>query len=91
LDELAYQREKNLGIQQMPQCKFGADEPPTQSVAEYLVHQFRLNCGNGVGVGEIYMGKHYWYFVAVIYPSNGAEPPDTKKFLQSFAVLDQSK
>jgi hypothetical protein len=95
VNDATYESFKNAVFNELPKCEVGAEAPPTPAIQGYIGHWYRLNCEmtpNKVTIlGNLYWGKHYAYAVMVMYRSDVGEPAAGKSFLQSFAVLDESK
>jgi hypothetical protein len=90
VDAATYEIYKNGVFKELPNCNVAKDEPAAPVVQGYIGHYYRLNCGTVNMTGNLYWGKRFAYAVLAVYASNVAEPADTKKFLDSFAVLGPS-
>jgi hypothetical protein len=82
-------------FKQMASCTVTSDGPVSQAVLGYIGHSYRMGCDSEnmkvTVVANLYWGKHYAYAVMAVFSADLADPPETKKFLNSFSVIDASK
>ncbi len=78
-------------------CKIGSQGSPTRILSNYNGSSYLIHCTETdrkkemTVVSNVYLGKHYSYAVMVVYPSIISEPAVAKGFLESFAVIDDTK
>ena len=95
VDDATYQAFKTGVFNELPKCEAGAEQPASPALEGYIGHAYRLNCdmpnAKVTIVGNLYWGKRYAFAVMTMFSSSAAEPTATKKFVESFAVIDAAK
>ena len=95
VDDATYQVFKKSVFKELPNCEGSAEGPPAPAIEGYIGHWYRLGCnvsGTGITIaGNLYWGKHYAFAVMVMFPTNGPDPAEIRRFVDSFAVLDPAK
>jgi hypothetical protein len=91
VDEDTFRQFRDGVFKQLPKCEIVKEGPPSRALAGYIGHWYNLNCGQVVFSGNLYWGKRYAYAVMAVYPVNSTEPPNVKRFLESFDLLDAGK
>jgi hypothetical protein len=85
-------RQFGAGIIKLQNCTVSSETPADPPVPTLVGLHYRLACENsGVKftyVGNIYIGKHYCYFVMGIFANAPTDPPEVKKYVDSFSILD---
>ncbi|HWX54334.1 MAG TPA: hypothetical protein VN176_07050 [Verrucomicrobiae bacterium] len=78
-----------------PQCSVFLDVAAFPVIPGYIGHRYRLNCGGEKTkltiTGNLYWGKHYAYAVLTLCNADLPEAPGTRKFLDSFSLIDAAK
>ena len=77
-------------------CKIESQGSPSKTLSNYNGLSYLIHCTEAdrtkmIVVSNVYLGKHYSYAVMVVYPSILSEPAVAKGFLESFAVIDETK
>jgi hypothetical protein len=95
VDDVAFASFRDGVFNAMAPCKVTSDGPVSLVVQGYIGHFYRLSCpfenATVNMVANLYVGKHYGYFVMIAFKSSLADPPETRKFLNSFSVIDAAK
>ena len=95
VDDAAFASFRDGAFKAMAPCKVTSDGPSSLEVRGYISHFYRFSCPFETGavtiVANLYVGKHYGYFVMIVFKSSLPEPPETDKFLNSFSVIDAAK
>jgi hypothetical protein len=85
-------RQFGAGIIKLQNCTVSTESPADPPVPALAGLHYRLACENSGAkftyVGNIYIGKHYGYFVMGIFATAASDPPEVKKFVDSFSILD---
>jgi hypothetical protein len=88
-------KEYAQGVIKSSHCKLVDEAPASPAIPGLIGRHYRLDCVTGTqkltDVGNMYVGKHYTYAVLVMFPPNPVDPPNTKKFIDSFALIDPTK
>jgi hypothetical protein len=87
VDEASFEEYKKDFLKELPKCEVAKDQPAAPAIQGFVGHWYRLTCADVKMVGNLYWGKHYAYAVLVIFPNNIEEPPDTKRFIDSFSLI----
>jgi hypothetical protein len=88
VNDASFEVYKSSVFQELPKCNVGKEGPAAPSIPGYIGHWYRLNCEQVNIIGNLYWGKHYAYAVMAIFPVNTSEPSDSKRFVNSFAVIE---
>ena len=87
----AYQK----GVAKSLECNVLSDGPSTRPIAGYKSHQYRYDCSQRKQIitGNLYWGTRTAYAVVVIFnvTAGSADPPNIRRFTDSFTLLDASK
>jgi len=85
-------RQFGSGIIKLQNCTVSSESPVDPPVPSLAGLHYRLACVNGDAkftyVGNVYVGKHYGYFVMGVFPNAPSDPPEVKKFVDSFSIID---
>jgi len=91
VDDQTYGIFKDGFLKELPKCEVRKEEAPSPAIRGYIGHSYTLGCEAVNLTGNLYWGKHYAYAVMALYPLNTQGPPNVKRFLDSFALLDAGK
>jgi hypothetical protein len=88
-------RQFGSGVIKLQNCTVSAESPADPPVPTLAGLHYRLACESSGAkftyVGNIYVGKHYGYFVMGIFANAPADPPEVKKFVDSFSLIDPTQ
>jgi hypothetical protein len=83
------------GMIKSSNCTVVDEAPASPAIPHLIGRHYRLDCGTGseklTDVGNLYLAKHYTYAVLVMFPPRPVDPPNIKKFVDSFALIDPAK
>jgi hypothetical protein len=95
VDEARYKTYRDDFLKLLPFCVVSSEQAAAPAIQNYIGRWYRLDCvvsNTKVSyVGNLYWGKHYRYVVMVLFGSGPSDAPDTKKFVNSFSVIDSTK
>jgi hypothetical protein len=78
-----------------PDCKLFTEQAAAPALNGYIGGSYRLNCevpgAKTRNIGNLYLGKHYFYGVLTLFVPESAEPPNVKNFVDSFTLIDPAK
>jgi hypothetical protein len=78
-----------------PDCKLFTEQAAAPALNGYIGGSYRLNCevpgAKTRNIGNLYLGKHYFYGVLALFVPESAEPPNVKNFVESFTLIDPAK
>jgi hypothetical protein len=88
-------RQFGSGIIKLQNCTVSNESPADPPIPSLAGLHYRLACENSGAkftyVGNIYVGKHYGYFVMGVFANAPTDPPEIKKFVDSFSLIDPTK
>jgi hypothetical protein len=91
----AIYKEYAEGTIKASKCTVVNEAPASPAIAGLIGRHYRLECAAGSQkvnhVGNLYVGKHYTYLVVAIFLADPVDPPNVKKFVDSFALIDPAK
>jgi len=91
-DEASYKSFKELFLKGNSQCSVVSEQPAAPVLNGYIGHLYRLHCErfnmNMTLFGNLYTGKHYSYAVMGMFGTTPTDPPEIKKFVNSFSLVD---
>jgi len=83
------------GMIKSSKCTVVNEAPASPAIPRLIGRHYRLDCGTGseklTDVGNLYLAKHYTYAVLVMFQPRPVDPPNLKKFVDSFALTDPAK
>jgi hypothetical protein len=95
VDEPTFRVYRDSFMHGLGNCQQESESAAAPAVPGYIGHWYRVNCRIEnkpmTFSGNLYWGKRYAYAVMVIFNAAPSDPPATKKFTGSFAVLDAGK
>lgn len=76
-------------------CTLFSEQTATPAISGFVGGSYRLNCklpgAKTRNIGNLYLGKHYFYGVFALFVPESSEPPNVEKFVDSFTVVDPAK
>jgi hypothetical protein len=95
VDEANFKVYKDGVLKELPSCTVVEEQPAAPAVQGYIGHWYRMNCEISntklTFVGNLYWGKTYAYAVLGMFAAGPSDPPNIKKFVDSFSVIDPSR
>jgi len=96
VDEANFQQFYEGVLRSLPNCTVLTEAAAAPPVHDYIGHWYRMDCTAQQGMkisllGNLYWGKHYSYAVITMFPTGQSDPPDSKRFSQSFTLLNPTK
>ena len=78
-----------------PNCKLFSELPAAPALNGFIGGSYRVDCeipgAKSSHIGNLYLGKHYFYAVFALYVPDPTKAPNAKKFVDSFALIDSTK
>jgi hypothetical protein len=78
-----------------PECKLFSEQAVAPALNGFIGGSYRLNCevpgAKTRHIGNLYLGKHYFYGVFALFVPETAEPATVKNFIESFTLIDPAK
>ena len=78
-----------------PDCKLVSEQPVAPALNGFIGGSYRLSCevpgAKTRHIGNLYLGKHYFYGVFALFVHPTVDSPDVKRFVDSFALMDPAK
>src|SRR5579864_1924653 len=95
VDEPTFNIYRDAFIRSLPNCQKPTESAASPAIPGYIGRWYRFNCRVGekpqTFIGNLYWGRRYAYAVIVIFETSPSDPPNAKKFTDSFAVLDAAR
>ena len=96
VDDANFKTHRDAFLGDFPDCKLFDEQPATPAIGGFIGGSYRLNCElpgkkKTRNIGNLYLGKHYFYGVFALFVPESSESPDVKKFVDSFALIDPTR
>jgi hypothetical protein len=95
VDEATFKIYRDSFLKGLPNCDLLREDPASPALSGFVGHWYRLNCTvqnqKLSMIGNLYWGKHHAYAVLTMFATAASDPPNARKFSNSFAVLDTGK
>jgi hypothetical protein len=76
-------------------CQLFSEQAVAPAITGFIGGSYLLNCklpgAKSRNIGNLYLGKHYFYGVFALFVPESSEPPNVKKFVDSFTLIDPAK
>lgn len=78
-----------------PNCKLFSELPAAPALNGFIGGSYRVDCevpgAKTSHIGNLYLGKHYFYAVFALFVHESSTLPNVKTFVDSFALIDPTK
>jgi len=95
VDDANFKAHRDGFLGHFPNCKLFSEQPAAPAINGFIGGSYRVNCevpgAKTSHIGNLYLGKHYFYGVFALFVHESSESPDVKKFVDSFALIDPAK
>jgi hypothetical protein len=95
VNDANFKSHRDAFLGNFPDCTVFSEQPVSPAVNGFIGGSYRLNCklpgAKSRNIGNLYLGKHYFYGVFALFVPENAEPPTVKNFVDSFKLIDTTK
>lgn len=95
VDDANFKAHRDGYFSHFPNCKVASEQPADPDLNGFVGRSYRINCevpgAKTSHIGNLYLGKHYFYSVFALFVPATSESPNVKKFVESFSLLDPTK
>jgi hypothetical protein len=95
VDDAHFKAQRDGFLGRFPNCKLFSEDPVTPALNGFIGGSYRINCevpgAKTSHIGNLYLGKRYFYAVFALYVHESSQLPTVKKFVDSFALIDPAK
>jgi hypothetical protein len=95
VDDANFKVHRDAFLGNFPDCTLFSEQPVAPSIGGFIGGSYRLNCklpgAKSRNVGNLYLGKHYFYGVFALFVPESSESPNVEKFVDSFTLIDPAK
>jgi hypothetical protein len=96
VDDANFKSHRDAFLGNFPDCKLSDEQPAAPAISGFIGGSYRLNCElpgkkKTRNIGNLYLGRRYFYGVFALFVPESAEPPEVKNFVDSFRLIDPAK
>jgi hypothetical protein len=95
VNDANFKAHRDTFLGNFPDCTLFNEQPVTPAISGFIGGSYRLNCklpgAKSRNIGNLYLGKHYFYGVLALFVPESSEPPNVKSFVDSFTLIDPAK
>ena len=95
VDDASYRAFKDFLMKGNARCSVFSEQSAAPALPGYIGRLYRLHCDefntNMTLFGNLHWGKHYSYAVMGMFKTASSDPPEIKKFVDSFSLIDPTK
>jgi hypothetical protein len=95
VDDANFKAHRDGFLGRFPNCTMFSEQAAAPAINGFIGGSYRINCevpgAKTSHIGNLYLGKHYFYSVFALFVHESSDSPNVKKFVDSFTLIDPTK